>query len=289
MSQQFNSSGARGYIDPNIPNPRGPGDADFIIYGYVPSLALAILAITIFALSLVAHLTQLFRYRTWYFTAVSIGCLFEVIGYIGRALSSHVDPYSYVFFVVQYFFIVVAPVLLSISIYQILSILIGHFGQETSPLPKTWVLTIFITSDVIATVTQIVGASLIGVAESRRKDPQVPNDVLLAGLAFQVFTFLIFLILFATFLWRAKKMLSKRSDMRVFLIVVVVATLLVYLRTCFRLAETSQNTFGYLSSHEAFFGCLEFAPVVAALLLFNVWHPGRYLPKGNQTIRVTDV
>ena len=53
------------------------------------------------------------------------------------------------------------------------------------------------------------------------------------------------------------------------------ATALVYLRTCFRLAETAEGVFGNLSTHEVYFGCLEFAPVVIAVGLFNAWHPGR--------------
>jgi hypothetical protein len=41
-------------------------------------------------------------------------------------------------------------------------------------------------------VIQIVGAALTGVAESNRKDPTTPNNILLAGLAFQAFSFLLF-------------------------------------------------------------------------------------------------
>ena len=44
------------------------------------------------------------------------------------------------------------------------------------------------------------------------------------------------------------------------------AALLVQLRTAFRLAESAQGVFGYLSSHEVFFGTLEFLPIVLAVL-----------------------
>lgn len=59
------------------------------------------------------------------------------------------------------------------------------------------------------------------------------------------------------------------------------ASLLIYLRTIFRLAETSQGVFGYLSTHQVFFGVLEFAPVVLAVWILAVWHPGRWLPQHN--------
>lgn len=54
-----------------------------------------------------------------------------------------------------------------------------------------------------------------------------------------------------------------------------VSSLLVFLRTLFRLAETSQGVSGYLSSHEALFGALEFALMVLAMAILAIWHPGR--------------
>lgn len=102
--------------------------------------------------------------------------------------------------------------------------------------------------------------------------------MLLGGLAFQVFSFLVFVVLLAAFLWRARKTELLREH-KGFIAALVAATLLVYLRTCFRLAETAEGLYGYLTTHEVFFGCLEFAPVVVAVILFNIWHPGRCIPR----------
>jgi len=254
----------------------------------------------------------------------------EVVGYVARSLSAsksvcsvinsghsnclmtEVDPYNVTFFVLQYFFIVVAPVLFSASIYTILSALINHLpnGRQLSPLPPKVILGLFISCDVVATVVQVVGAALIGVAESSRKDPRPANHILLGGLAFQVFTFLIFLVITHIFLFRARKYISCNTVARIkayraeatstnansdteqaatneptgeigwdFLWAFNIATIAIYLRTCFRLAETAQGLQEFLMTHEVFFGCLEFAPVVIAVFAFNVWHPGRCLPR----------
>ena len=64
------------------------------------------------------------------------------------------------------------------------------------------------------------------------------------------------------------------------------ATLLVYLRTCFRLAETSQGVQGRLRTHESFFGALEFTPIVIAVFIFNAYHPGKWVP--SHTARPAD-
>lgn len=41
-------------------------------------------------------------------------------------------------------------------------------------------------------------------------------------------------------------------------------SLLVFLRTLFRLAETAQGLWSFASTHESLFGTLEFAPVASA-------------------------
>lgn len=66
----------RGYIDPNFPNPNQPGDASIIIYGYTPSFILAILGCVLFLVALVAHVVQLVKFRTWYFSTMVVGIAF---------------------------------------------------------------------------------------------------------------------------------------------------------------------------------------------------------------------
>ncbi|KAK6440782.1 hypothetical protein LTR95_002981 [Oleoguttula sp. CCFEE 5521] len=265
----------QGYIDPNFPNPMGPGDARIVIYGYTPSLALAALAVALFLVALVAHVYLLVRHKTWYFTTVAVGTAMEIIGYIPRILSSQKDPYRVAFFVIQYFFIVVAPVLFSAAIYATLSIMIGIYGRRYAPMSPKLILWIFIVCDVVATIVQVAGAALVGSAYSNRKDPTKFNHILLAGLAFQVFSFAVFLAVLAWTLVKARKSPNKIS--RSFVVALVVATLAVYLRTCFRLAETAEGLMKVLSTHEVYFGCLEFASIVVAVFVLAWWHPGRWL------------
>ena len=199
----------------------------------------------------------------------------EVVGYVVRCMSSQSDPYSIPFFVVQYFFIVVAPIFFSAAIYTIITVMINRVGREYAPLPPNGILGIFITSDVVATVVQIVGSALIGVAYSNNNDPNTPNHTLLAGLAFQVFSFALFVVCLTLFLWKTRQVTS--SAFKRFSAALSLATLLVYLRTCIRLAETAEGLQHWLSTHEVIFGCLEFAPMVIAVYTLLYWHPGRWL------------
>lgn len=242
---------------------------------YTPSLVIGVLGVVLFTIALIAHLYLLVRHRTWYFSTVVVGTLMEVVGYGFRILSSQQDPYSVPWFVVQYFFIVVAPVFFSAAIYAIVSVLIKTYGPKHSPIPPKVVLGVFITCDAIATIIQIAGAALVGVAYSNRDNPTTPNNILLAGLAFQVFSFAVFLFVLTWTLWKARQ--SPVTVNHSFLAALVVATLAVYLRTCFRLAETAEGLMQFLSTHEAFFGSLEFLPILVAVFLLTYWHPGRWL------------
>ncbi|KAI4166916.1 MAG: hypothetical protein LQ343_007653 [Gyalolechia ehrenbergii] len=295
-----------GYVDPMIPNPNGPNDAPIIIYGYTPHLALSALAVALFGLLLVLHSYRLYTIRLYAFSILLVFTTFcEIIGYAFRMRSSPPpvgNPYNVINFIVQYFFIVCAPVFLSAAIYTTLTSFIGAMSGENSAaahqisplgLSKKTILTIFITCDVVATIVQVAGAALIGVAESNRKSPDTPNNILLGGLAFQVFAFLVFLVLLFTFLRNSRKVRKATSlddagrgnALRMYIIALVASSLLVYLRTIFRLAETAQGVMGYASSHEPFFGSLEFAPIVVAIALLGWWHPGRLVGKNGLLLR----
>ncbi|KAK2010937.1 RTA1 like protein [Colletotrichum eremochloae] len=271
MSKQ---RGSFGYTDPNFPNPGGEWDTAIIIYGYTPSFVLAVIADVFFFLLLFIHTWQVVRYRSWYFVTIPIGLLFEIVGYVARSLSAKVDPYNLIYFILNYFFIVTAPVFLAAGIYTILSALIHRLGRQFTPLPPKFVLWFFITSDAIATITQIAGAALIGVKQSRREDPTTANHILLGGLAYQVFSIGCFVITTSIFLFKARHAIREHK-LTTFVTAFAAATLLVYLRTCFRLAETAEGLGGKLSSNETYFGALEFAPVVLAVILLSIWHPGR--------------
>ncbi|KAK3612743.1 hypothetical protein LTR56_028261, partial [Elasticomyces elasticus] len=78
---------------------------------------------------------------------------------------------------------------------------------------------------------------------------------------------------------------SRQSSVTVnkcFIGALVFATLMVYLRTCFRLTDTAKGLMNSLSTHEVYFGCLEFAPIVLAVYTLIWYHPGKWLPNASQ-------
>lgn len=161
-------------------------------------------------------------------------------------------------------------------------------SQDLRRIKPKAILWAFVSCDVVATIIQVAGAALIGKKESDHQDATVANNILLAGLVFQTFAFTIFLVLLGLFRWTIQQDKAFSSTVQGkdrFIGALTGASLLIYLRTIFRLAETTQGIFGHLSTHEVFFGVLEFAPVVLAVWILAIWHPGRWLPRHDLPIK----
>lgn len=264
----------QGYVIPGFPSPLGPNDARIVIYGYRPSLVFAIIAMISFAIAGLLHTWQAQKYKTKFFSMVILACIFEIVGYVFRALS-HVHPYDVRFFVVQYFFLVVSPVLYSASIYACLSVLVR--GKA--------ILITFVTLDVVTTIIQIAGAAGIGSSESNQQDPTSFNNVLIGGLAVQTFSFLVFLLLLLLYIrsvWQQKQPASifgttNKIASRQQLVFLLLAAILVFARTVFRLGEAADGVLGPASSNEVLFAMLDYFPIILAVISLSIAHPGRYM------------
>ena len=84
-----------------------------------------------------------------------------------------------------------------------------------------------------------------------------------------------YLVLLALFMVRTKEAVKMYPGLKGFVWAVMGASLLVWARTIFRLGETAEGVLGFASTREVFFGVLEFAPIVLAVLVLAWWHPGR--------------
>lgn len=115
-------------------------DTPIIIYGYTPSFGHAVFAVTWFLLFLVVHTIQIVHFRSWWFIPFVIGIGFEVVGYTARCLSAKVDPYHLIYYILNYFFIITAPVLMAASMYTVIDFLVLRLGRSYSLLPPKVIL-----------------------------------------------------------------------------------------------------------------------------------------------------
>ncbi|GAA5837866.1 hypothetical protein JCM11251_004682 [Rhodosporidiobolus azoricus] len=266
------------YKGPINPDP-GPGESAIVIFGYVPSESLASIALLAFGLVFFNHLSWMIRHKTTrvFYGLFLFGNACEIVGYAAR-LRAHFKPFVVNLFIVQYFFIVVSPVFYQAALYiafaQALRRL-DHYGSTLLRFEPRILMWVMVVADVITTIIQVVGAALIGVSESARfrnesmsLTSDQANDILLAGLAIQTFSFLAFIILLGLCIVRSARTFTAAHLPKGFSVLIFLSAFLLLLRTTFRLAETAQGVFGPAASKEALFGTLEFFPVIMAISLW---------------------
>ena len=114
------------------------------------------------------------------------------------------------------------------------------------------------------------------------------NHIMIAGLALQVVTLLIFITLALDFAWRAytgrthlgqvvpnqqQTRLRRSWPFNAFLIALFLSTLCIFTRRVFRVIELSQGSYGHLATTQKYFIGLDGAVIVASVLLLNLCHP----------------
>lgn len=193
-----------------------------------------------------------------------------------------------------------APAFLAAGIYFTLSRIVVTFGSKNSRIPPQWYPRIFITCDVISLVLQAAGGALASTAEDTA-GANLGRDVMIAGLVFQVVTMTSFILLavdFAFRTWRRTQDLGEAaleprhsalrtsSRFRAFLIALAAATLLIFLRCVYRVAELSEGWHGPLMSNEPLFIALEGAVIVASVALLIVFNPGHCFKEGYEKANI---
>lgn len=203
-------------------------------------------------------------------------------------------------FLIQIVCLTIAPAFLAAGIYLTLARIVLTFGVENSRIKAKSYPRIFIPCDVISLLLQAAGGGIASAASHQNKNPDVGDNIMVAGLAFQVLTLLIFMCLAADFAYRTmtryKRLgadsafdqshdaLRRSKRFRGFLIALSFATICIFTRSVYRVAELSEGWNGHLIKTQKYFIGLEGAIVSAAVLALNLFHPGFCFREGD-TVR----
>ncbi|KAH8816921.1 putative RTA1 domain protein [Xylogone sp. PMI_703] len=268
---------------------------------YIPTLFGNALYAGIFGAVLIAQAGFMVYYRTWtYSIAMICGSTLEVIGYIARVYM-HMNVWESNPFLIYLITLTIAPVFYTAAIYITLSRIIVRYGTQYSRLtPKTISIT-FMTGDFISLVLQAAGGALADTADTEA-DKNTGVHIMVAGLAFQVFSIGVFITVAADFFLKVysrkrSTRLSlastpgseyglirdsrsgrsyKKSDLsfRLFLFSIAFATLLILIRSAFRVVELVDGFDGALANNEVCLMVLEGAMISLSAILLTVFHPG---------------
>ncbi|KFZ24119.1 hypothetical protein V502_01398 [Pseudogymnoascus sp. VKM F-4520 (FW-2644)] len=178
--------------------------------------------------------------------------------------------------------VTIGPAFLSAAIYLCLARVVVVVGEHVSRLrPQTYTVT-FMICDLVALLLQAAGGALA--SSSHLDTANMGIRVMMAGLSAHVISLALFITLCSDLAWRVRThrheldaQFSALRSTRLFrfgLIALGVATLAIFIRTCFRVAELSGGFSGPLIQDEVLYMILEGAMIVIASTLLTIGHPG---------------
>ncbi|KAL2066572.1 hypothetical protein VTL71DRAFT_2643 [Oculimacula yallundae] len=260
-------------------------DVEYMLYQYSPNRVPAIIFLVLFGITTTMHVFRLIRKRTWYFVPFALA---ETIGYIGRIISAGetygewtTGPY-----IMQGVLLVIAPAFYAASIYMILGrIIVLVDGEAQSPIRAKWLTKIFVGGDVLSLVAQSAGGGILG-ESSKQSDVDLGEHIITAGLAIQILFLGLFILVSGIFHWRLKRVPSLRSKKlslpwESYLLVLYVASGLIFVRSIFRIVEYVAGSDGVLLKHEYFLYVFDATLMFVVMILFLVWHPSKIVNKGS--------
>ncbi|KAF3030345.1 hypothetical protein E8E12_001182, partial [Didymella heteroderae] len=257
----------------------------FVFYRYHPSLAAAVLFTILFALMTALHFCQMVRKRAWFLAPFVVGGLFESVGYIGRILSSS-NQWDKISYIIQSLLLLLAPALFAASIYMILGRIIRLADGERFSLIRSSRLTkLFVSGDVLCFFLQATGGGIQATAgkhpDSDKKFAKIAGKlgecVIVGGLGCQILFFGFFVIVAVVFHLRGRRHLASLGpsiSWRKHLYTLYGTSLMILIRSVFRIVEYVQGNNGYLLRHEVFLYIFDATLMILVMIAMNIFHPG---------------
>ncbi|CAG9983982.1 unnamed protein product [Clonostachys byssicola] len=252
----------------------------FKLYHYDPNRGAAGAFVALFIICTIFHLYKLVRCRTWFFIPFIIGLAFEAAGYVGRNISAGETPnWTTGPYVLQSLTLLLGPTLLAASIYMSLGRLIRLLNADRHSLVRTtWLTKVFVLGDVLSFLTQSGGGGMLAKAKTQ-SDMSMGENIIMGGLFIQIIFFGFFIVV--TYIFHRRIVLSPTPASRSigvpwpqFLYVMYAASVLIMVRSIFRVAEYAGGYSGPLQSSEAYIYIFDATLMFVVAVLFGIWHPG---------------
>lgn len=252
------------------------------LWKFCPSTGAAYLFICLFGIVGIVHLAQAIVHRKFYSTVIIVSALLQFATYILRIISIN-NPSSVNAYAGWFVLILVAPIWTNAYVYMVFGRMVYNFlPSQRLWKTKPWMFGMyFVALDVIAFIIQVIGASRAsGGGQSDGDSSQTGLYIYMGGVGIQQFFILIFISCAVRFQLRMAHESTpdqKARGMRL-LYVLYAVLFLITVRIIFRLIEYSNGVNSSIADNEVYMYVFDTAPMFIAILLFNIFHPGRIMP-----------
>lgn len=205
----------------------------------------------------------------------------QILGYGVRIVSyfctNQIAPYA-----VQSSLIVLAPAFYAVSIYMVLGRLIRSVhGERFSIVHPSRMTKLFVLCDLLTLNVQANGAGLT----ANKKLQKVGEYIVVAGLFLQLAVFGFFVAAAVIFHVRMGRYVVKESALRPDvpwrqgLKMLYACSMLIIVRSIFRVIEYLMGVDAYLLAHEWPMYVFDAVPMWAVQVIFLVWFPDKFQPR----------
>ncbi|KAI1621340.1 RTM1 protein [Exophiala viscosa] len=247
---------------------------EYVLWHYTPSLIAAMVMCSVFAIVTAGHLFFLIRTRARFCIPFVVGGIFEAVGYGARAVA-HYHTKATMPYAIQSLLILLGPILFAASIYMILGRLIRSTKCEKhSLIPPKWMTKVFVGGDVTCFIIQGAGGGVMSGAKSQ-KTIDLGEDIILAGLCFQIVVFALFVVVAARFHLRARHnpvSAATQVPWQRYLFLLYLVSALVTARNIFRVVEYAWGSDGYLLRHEWTLYICDAMQMALVLIVCLTWY-----------------
>ncbi|KAF1840184.1 RTA1-domain-containing protein [Cucurbitaria berberidis CBS 394.84] len=269
------------------------------LYGYYPKLGANAFFTALFGICFIATIAIGIRTKTWTYTlALGIGTFLEAAGYIGRVIMNG-NPWSESGFKLQICCLVLGPSFVAAAIYLTLKHFVLYCGPQHSLIRARLYPWIFIGCDFGSIVLQACGGGMAAAGGTNNKKLiDAGNNLIVAGIAFQVVTMAVCGSLVLVYIIRYRKARSMRAELsekssyeldkeqgdvrlgkvKLFGAMIVLAYTTVLIRCIYRLPEMAGGWGNALMRNETEFLLLDGMMLGIACVVLTFFHPAYFFP-----------
>ncbi|KAI0181196.1 putative RTA1 domain protein [Hypoxylon sp. FL1284] len=268
------------------------------LYIYEPNKIAPIIFAVAYASSAVGHLWQCYHYKCFKILGLHPVC--AVLFTVGYALREY-GAFNYIYigkqnmpnlimYIMSQVFIFICPPLLELANYHVLG-RIFRYVPYFPPLPPGKVLAVFGGLMSVVEAMNSLGVSLSANPSSSRSTQDLGSQLTIAALAIQFAIIISCFVLAGIFHWRCHRAGIRSRAVSAPLNTLYVSMFLIMVRCIYRFVEHLGNTAVYLGDveslktlspilrYEWYFYIFEATLMLLNSVLWNVWNPGRYLPR----------